>query len=133
MNFWIATLLIIGEAIFEGLRTAGYYLAAEIIEAIYLAGIALIIFAGINEKIPGRVRVRGMNLLKILVAYLLLRFAIFDITWNLAAGQNWLYYGSTKLYDRIMVGLGGWGLMMKAIAGFWGITWLLNYRHQVEA
>jgi len=50
---------------------------------------------------------------KIITGFVFVRFAIFDVTWNLARGQKWNYYGTTKLYDRIMYELGSFGWMMK--------------------
>lgn len=132
MNILTALFLILTEALHEGLRAAGHNLAAEIAETVHLAGIALVFFAAINNRIPGRIQVQGLNLLKILIAYFLFRFAIFDTAWNLVAGQNWDFYGTVKLYDRTMTALGSWGWMLKGIAAFWGTAWLLNYRHQAE-
>ena len=64
---------------------------------------------------------------KIVTGFILVRFAIFDVTINLAWGQKWNYYGTTKLYDRIMSGLGSWGWMMKVISGIIGTIFLLGY------
>ena len=37
------------------------------------------------------------------------------------------YYGTTKLYDRIMFELGGFGWMMKLIFGIIGVVFLMGW------
>lgn len=64
---------------------------------------------------------------KMITGFVFVRFAIFDVTWNLARGIRWNYYGTTKLYDRIMYELGGFGWMMKVISGIIGTIFLLGY------
>ena len=64
---------------------------------------------------------------KMITGFILVRFAIFDVTINLAWGQKWDYYGTTKLYDRIMYELGSFGWMMKVISGIIGTIFLLGY------
>lgn len=64
---------------------------------------------------------------KIVTGFILVRFAIFDVTINLVWGQKWDYYGTTKLYDRIMYELGSFGWMMKVISGIIGTIFLLGY------
>ena len=63
---------------------------------------------------------------KIITGFVFVRFAIFDVTINIAWGQKWNYYGTTKLYDRIMFELAEYGWMLKAIAGIMGICFLLG-------
>lgn len=124
MNLLLALFLIIFEAVFEGLKIAGYHVASEIVEAVYLSGITLGLFAWIN----GQKKFDYKPVIKILIGYVLLRFCLFDLICNISAGQDWNYYGFTKLYDRVMLELGGFGWMIKAIAGFWGIAWLIGYK-----
>lgn len=64
---------------------------------------------------------------KIITGFVFVRFAIFDVTWNLARGVKWNYYGTTKLYDRIMFELAEFGWMLKLICGIMGIVFLLGY------
>jgi hypothetical protein len=128
MNLLLALFLIIFEAVYEGIKTAGYHVASEIVEFVYLAGITFGLFAWINS-------VKAFDykpLVKILIGYVLLRFAIFDIIWNISAGREWYYYGVTKFYDKIMMALGSWGWMVKAIAGVWGISWLLGWQDGIK-
>ena len=125
MNLLLALFLLI-EAIFEGLRTGGHYLASEIVEVVYLAGITYMAFTWLNKlfifKVPDIA-----SFVKVLIGYLLLRFALFDVIWNISAGQDLFYYGTTKLYDRIMTSLGSWGIMWKCIALVWGVAWLTKW------
>lgn len=139
MNLLLALFQIIGEAVPEGLRTGGHHLAAELTEAVYLAGIIPMVFAFANgyynlNKNPVFYTFRDIasGLAKILIGYFLLRFAIFDIIWNISAGVEWYYYGVTKLYDKIMTVLGSWGWMVKAIAAVWGISWLLGWQDGIK-
>ena len=64
---------------------------------------------------------------KMIIGFVFVRFATFDVTINLAWGQPWNYYGVTKWYDRVMYQLGGFGWMLKAIAGIVGGVFLLGY------
>ena len=64
---------------------------------------------------------------KIITGFVFVRFAIFDVIWNISRGVKWNYYGTTKLYDRIMFELAEYGWMLKAIAGIIGICFLLGY------
>ena len=63
---------------------------------------------------------------KIITGFVFVRFAIFDVIWNISRGVKWNYYGTTKLYDRIMFELAEYGWMLKAIAGIMGICFLLG-------
>ena len=64
---------------------------------------------------------------KMITGFVLVRFAIFDVTINLAWGQKWDYYGTTKWYDCIMYELGSFGWFLKAISGIIGTIFLLGY------
>ena len=86
MNLLLALFLLI-EAVFEGLRTGGHLLAAELVEVIYLAGITFGLFAWLNWKQINSFFDRG-KLIKVLIGYILLRFALFDVIWNISAGQG---------------------------------------------
>ena len=63
---------------------------------------------------------------KLILGFIFVRFAVFDLAFNLTFGLKWNYYGTTKLYDRIMAELGSWGWMMKLILGIIGIVFLLG-------
>lgn len=65
---------------------------------------------------------------KLVTGFIFVRFMIFDVAYNLANGQKWNYYGTTKLYDRIMVRLGGWGWWIKLCLGIIGVCFLLGWQ-----
>jgi hypothetical protein len=132
MNLLLALFLIIFEAVFEGLRTGGHLLASEIIEATYLIGISFMTFAFISFHkqliwLESKWNVYLPSFLKIFIGYILLRFALFDVIWNISAEQNLFYYGTVKVYDRFMASLGSWGWMWKGISLIWGIAWLTKW------
>jgi hypothetical protein len=122
MNLILAIFLLL-EGVYEGLRTGGHYLASEIVEVVYLAGITYMAFAWLNWRLTSITYTRLDSLLKV---------ALFDIIWNISAGQDIFYYGTTKLYDRIMVELGSWGLMMRAIAGIMGVVFLMGWENGIK-
>ena len=64
---------------------------------------------------------------KIITGFIFVRFAIFDVIWNISRGVKWNYYGATKLYDRIMFELAEWGWMVKIICGIVGVVFLLGW------
>lgn len=63
---------------------------------------------------------------KQVLGFIFVRFLIFDVVWNIVRGVRWNYYGTTKLYDRIMFELGGVGWMAKIICGIMGLCFLLG-------
>jgi len=109
----IALFLIVCEAVYEGLAVRGKHLASELIEDIYTGLIIVVVSLWLAT-------VTDIPLWKIITGIVMIRFALFDIIWNISAGQRWFYYGN-KLYDRIMISLGGWGWFVKAICLIVGI------------
>lgn len=64
---------------------------------------------------------------KIIMGFVFVRFLIFDVIYNLSAGNKWYYYGTRKWYDRTMYKLGEFGWMLKGISGIIGTIFLLGY------
>ena len=64
---------------------------------------------------------------KIITGFVFVRFLIFDVAYNLSAGNKWYYYGTGKWYDRTMYKLGSFGWMLKGISGIIGTIFLLGY------
>ena len=64
---------------------------------------------------------------KIIAGFVFVRFMIFDISYNLTAGNRWNYYGTKKKYDKFMVKLGGFGWFLKLVFGAVGIAFLLGW------
>jgi len=131
MNLILALFLIIVEAVFEGLKISGHHIASELVEMVYLAVVTFGLFAWLNWKQVNSFFDR-QSIVRVLIGYVLLRFALFDLIWNLSAGQEWNYYGITKLYDIFMAKLGGWGWFLKIIAGIWGVAWLLGWQDGIK-
>lgn len=130
MNLLLAFFLIVLEAVFEGLKIAGFHHASEIVEFVYLVGVTLMAYAWLNRKYIFK-EVKADRFIIIVLGYFLFRFSIFDSVWNIAAGQDFFYYGTTKWYDQVMTKLGTFGWMLKGIAGFWGIAWLMGWRNGI--
>ncbi len=131
MNLILALFLIIVEAVFEGLKISGHHIASELVEMVYLAVVTFGLFAWMNWTQINSFFDRK-SIVKILIGYILLRFALFDLIWNISAGQEWYYYGITKAYDIFMSKLGGWGWFLKIIAGIWGVAWLLGWQDGIK-
>lgn len=64
---------------------------------------------------------------KLIVGFIGVRFMIFDVIYNLSAGNKWNYYGTRKWYDRTMAKLGSWGWFMKLVCGIVGIVFLMGW------
>jgi len=126
MNLLLALFLIIFEAVFEGLKTQGLHIASEMVEFTYLSVVTLMVLAFLNRKYVFK-EPNLYSFIKILIGYLLLRFALFDSVWNIAAGQDIFYYGTTKLYDKIMTQLGAFVFILKFTSLVWGIAWLTKW------
>ena len=65
---------------------------------------------------------------KLTCGFIFVRFALFDLIYNLTAGLPWDYYGKTKLYDRIMYYFGGFGWFVKIFMAVpVGVAFLLGW------
>jgi hypothetical protein len=114
------------EAIYEGLYDRGKKVASGIIELIFKSGVVtvcLLWFSGYRFLLY---HWPPIPLWKVFLGFVFVRFLLFDITWNLARGVSWNYYGTVKWYDRTMAKLGEYGYMLKAICGLIGIIFLLG-------
>ena len=128
----IALFLIIFEAVPEGLALGGHKSIAGIVEVIYLFVITISIF----EHVSGysfRWWKTPQNFFLVLVGYILLRFAIFDIIHNLSAGLPVFYIGSTKLFDIIMAKLGNWGWFVRLCCVLPGIAFLMEWQYGIRS
>ena len=126
-----AFFLIALEALYEGLALAGHSLASGITEGIYLAGVTVGLFAFIT----GQLVVDYRPMARILIGYILLRYALFDLIHNQAAELQLDYIGDTKLFDKGLLWIKGmWGMgpiwLTRAIAAFWGLLWLIGYKQE---
>jgi len=123
----LALFLIVFEAVHEGLKIKKKHIASGVIEFIYLAIITLIAFAWISGcRTP--FEYQEATFWKVIGGYLLLRFALFDLIWNISADQRWFYLGRTKLYDRFLSKVPtGFIWFIKVICIPLALAWLLNY------
>lgn len=113
------------EAAYEGLYDRGKKTASFVLEMILKVGVVIICLYYLSgyrfllyELIP---------MWKVFLGFVFVRWLVFDPTWNIARGVKWNYYGTTKLYDRIMFELGGFGWMMKIICGTIGVVFLMGW------
>lgn len=125
MLLFTAFLFISFEAIGEGLLKR-FGLLEEIFDAWTQWIIALLLF-GVWFIVSLHFDGYYVPVWKIVTGFVFVRFAIFDMLWNLSRGVEWNYYGTTKLYDRIMYELAEWGWFLKAIAGAVGIVFLIGW------
>ena len=136
MALLLALLLIVPKAVIDGLQLRGHKTIAGVIEFIYLAYTTLISLAWLYGMCP-------TDPLKdyfwvTLVGFVLLRYGIFSIIFNLVAGLKLSYIGNTKVFDiigsyfvdRLKVS-DSLILFSKAIATLWGISWLLGWRNGI--
>ena len=126
-----AIFLIALEAIHEGLALAGHGIASGIAEGIYLTGVTVGLFAFIT----GQLRFEYRPMARILVGYILLRYALSVLIHNQAAGLDLDYIGDTKLFDKGLLWIKGmWGMgpiwLTRAIAAFWGLLWITGYKQE---
>jgi hypothetical protein len=117
---------ICGESITEGLILRHCPAVSDVLFlwwvhwliAIGLFAIWLIIALKCNKKY--------ISVWKLILGFIFVRFLIFDVSFNISAGQEIFYYGTTKLYDIIMTSLGSWGYFMKLVCGTVGTVFLLG-------
>lgn len=129
MNLLIALFLIVFEATFEGFKLRKWHIASEMVEFIYLACITFIIFGWYNGYFAPTAT--NPEFWFILFGYVLFRFAIFDIVFNLAANQSIFYIGKTKLFDKLLVKLGAFVFIVKLLAFAIGLSWLCGWRYGI--
>jgi uncharacterized membrane protein len=122
----LALFLIVFEAVYEGLKSRGKHIFSEMIEFVYRGVIVIGLFAfALGYQFP--FYVVPVSLIKMVAAYILMRFGIFDVIWNISAGKEWNYIGLTKLYDRTLQKIPGSVLYpVKFICLVVGIVWFLN-------
>jgi len=136
MNNWIillaALFLIAFEATYEGVKTRGKHLFSEIVELVYLTVITGVFLSWITA-VPSIFDPDPAPFWKVIGGYILLRIGIFDMIWNISAGQSISYIGITKLSDKFYQKLKTlWGMspiwMIRGIAFVISLAWLLNYK-----
>jgi hypothetical protein len=125
MILLLAILFICFEAIGEALIKK-YYPTSYIFKGWLQWVIAIVLFL-IWFVIAYRFDKYYIETWKLITGFIFVRFAIFDLAYNLTAGLDWDYYGTTKLYDRIMYYFGGFGLFMKGVLGICGIVFLMGW------
>ena len=120
-------IIILIEAIGEGLLKRFDSGINEVIFDAWIQWVIALMFFGVFLLIAFNFTDYFIPAWKIITGFVFVRFATFDVTINLAWGQPWYYYGTTKWYDRVMYQLGSFGWMLKAIAGLMGVVFLLGY------
>jgi hypothetical protein len=134
LYLFVALFLILFEAIPEGLALGGHKTIAGGFEFIYLAAITVFVYAcviGLNFTWSKPTT----SFIHVLIGYVLLRFALFDIVYNLSAGLNLFFIGTTKGSDQIWNWFFDWSGfppnlflgLLKFIAFVWGVAWLMEW------
>lgn len=133
----VALFLIVFEAVPEGLALDGHKMIAGILEAVKLIGITLTVYAYFTVSYPEKPYSRWYLTFNggywwLIAGYFLLRFGIFDIIFNLSAGQEMFFRGTTKVYDILMTKLGSWGWFIQLCCTLPGIAFLMEWRHGIR-
>lgn len=132
MNLLIAFLLIIFEAVPEALCQRGNKTIAGVIEFFYRAAFTILLFAG-----PVAIwyfSFYSTHYWYVISGYILIRFAIFDLIYNLVAGNVPFYIGTVKLSDKVQRVFFRWTkfspehfmFMVKLLTLIIGIVWILK-------
>lgn len=116
-------LIILLDASGDAFRLHGWQVAHHIMEALQICGWLFIWFNFRFNPVW-------------IVMYLLGRFVVFDVTFNLIAGLDWWYVGESSLYGRIIVWFSDLvkqpvALMVsmpKFIALVWWVAWFWTNR-----
>lgn len=126
MLLFTAILFIAFEAIAEGLSKRFNFADDFLFDAWVQWVIALLMF-GVWFIVSLHFDGYFVPVWKMITGFVFVRFAIFDVLWNLSRGVEWNYYGTSKWYDRVMYELGSFGWFLKAIAGAVGIVFLMGW------
>ena len=100
LTLLLALFLIAFEAIPEGLADRGKKALAGVLEFVYLAVITIALFAYISAIQP--LICTDTPLYILIIGYVFVRFAVFDLFYNAARGIHLLSTGNTKLSDRVL-------------------------------
>jgi hypothetical protein len=119
-----ALIVILGEAVTEGLLKR--FNKAEWLFGGFIQWLIAIFLFGVWFVVAYHFDNYYVETWKLILGFIFVRFGIFDIAWNLARGVKWNYYGTTKLYDRIMFKLGSWGWFMKLVLLIVGVCFLIG-------
>ena len=95
----LAIFLIVFQAVPDGLYDEGKKTLAGVLKSIYLAVVTIITFAFITGVyfVPDR-----HVFLVTLAGYLLMRFSLFYVIYNLTRGLPIFFIGTTKIYDKVL-------------------------------
>lgn len=135
----ICLFLIIFEAISEGLYDNGSKTLSGVFEFILRAATTLVVLFwlfGIDSPFANY----ELSLFKLIGGYVLLRFALFDVTYNLTRGLEVFCVGETKIYDKVWkaffrwtnISVGHFLFMAKLIALLISVSWLLNIEEWIN-
>lgn len=125
MLLLLAILFILFEAVIEGLLKR--FNKVQWLFDNFLQWLTAIFLFGVWFVIAYHFDGYYVPIWKLITGFVFVRFGIFDIAYNLSNGQRWNYYGTTKLYDRIMEGFGGFGQFIKAICFIVGCVFLIGW------
>jgi hypothetical protein len=128
-----ALFLILFEAIPEALVLKGHKTVAGVIEFIYRAVVTIILFGWLMGLCFSHY---GYSVYYTIGGYLLLRFALFDVIYNLIAGLPIFYIGCTKLSDKLWQKFFNWSHfpvvaflgVLKFICLVIGFTFLMTWQ-----
>jgi hypothetical protein len=122
--------MIVGEAAYEGLADREYRGIAGLIEFVHRAIETLLILAYIGGIYFFSIETKPF--LEVVVGFLFVRYALFDVVYNLTVGKEIFYIGFTKWYDKAWRWFFGWShfpehflAITKFILLCWGIAWLI--------
>ena len=128
----IILFLIISEAIYEALYDEGKKTLSGLVEFFYRAVVTVMALLWLSDKfsLPSS----PVPLWKLIGGFIFIRYALFDLTYNLIRKLPWFYIGQTKIFDKVwnwffrktMFPVGHFLWLTKFILLLIGIAWLLN-------
>jgi hypothetical protein len=129
-----ALFLILTEAVYEALYDSGHKTTSGIIEFVYRAIVTVMVLSYVGMCYIDFSARDYPSFWYMIGGYVLLRFALFDISYNLIRGLSPFYIGSTKLIDKAWKWFFIWSgipvvhffAMFKFIALCIGVAWLLK-------
>ena len=121
----LLTLLIIWDAVGDGLRAKGKQIPHHILEAVSVALWLLLLV------IVARGRLIWYD--KLIVMYITMRIAIFDVIFNIVRGNKWFYVGTSSIYGIVLSWFTGkvkeqgfliW--VIRFLALIWWVAWFVT-------
>jgi len=115
------------NALADGLYDEGRKTLSGVVMMAYLGGAVLLSLAFLSGlTLSFDYATVSREYISVVISFVLVRYFLFDAVYNITRGLHIFYFGTTKLYDKVLRRLPFMLIVVtKAFAGFLGIVFLM--------